>query len=314
MRRVAAITAVVVCAGFGAMMMLAPPLPPAPQQVVGGSECKDAPAVWLVEDADSQVWIMGVPSTMRANMPWNQSCVRKILDGARMAFPRFYLRSEMTMAENAKLVLKGDKPPATPLEDRIGGDVLAVFAKYASILNIDGVLSNSSTAVAAEQMYQRGPRVMGFPANEPNPTITALASEYNVPMAPGRVYSSEPINAALADKPEAEAIACLKQASDLTWVRGLIEDMSRVWSVGDVPGMRAVMSRSLFKGCLGNPGREQINRQGATDFVADAAEQLKTPGKVFMMIGIDPLLSVGGVLDQLNEKGFRVVGVGYAQS
>lgn len=301
-----------------------------PASVLAGPECKAAPAMWVVEDDDSQVWIMGVPSTMPRDMPWSQSCVRKVLEGARKAFPRYTLRTEPMFLDekgapldprtagpqppaNMKVVLKGDKPPATTLESRLAPDVLAAFEKGSKGLNSDRLLSNSSTAVAAEQMYQRGPRAMNFPASEPNPTIARIAAEYHVPLAPDRSYSAEPVIAALALKPEVEAQACLKQASDLEWVRTLIEGMAKVWSVGDLPGLQAEMKRGLFRNCLRNAGRDQINRRGAADFVSDATEQLKTPGKVFMMIGIDPLLADDGALNQLKQKGFKVVGAGYAK-
>ena len=320
--------AVVMSFGFGAANAQSPSLTPA--TIISGPECKNAPAMWLVADDDSQVWIMGVPSTMPRDMPWNQSCVRKVLEGAWRAYPRYVLQSVPMVVDdkglpldprsagpqlpaNARFVMRGDKPPATSLESRLAPDVLAVFEKNSKGLNADGLLSNSSTAVAAEQMYQRGPRAMDFPANEPNPTIARIAAEYRVPLAPMRSYSAEPVIVSLSQKPEPEAQACLKQASDLEWVRHLIEDMAKAWSVGDVPGVQTEMNRGLFRNCLRNAGRDQINRQGAADFVSDATEALKTPGKVFMMIGIEPLLAPDGALDQLKQKQFKIVGHGYSQ-
>ncbi len=88
---------------------------------------------------------------------------------------------------------------------------------------------------------------------------------------------------------------------------------SSAWSVGDVPGVQKEMNRGLFRNCLRNAGRDQINRKGAADLVSDAIEELRTPGKVFMMVGIEPLLAPDGALDQLKQKGLKIVGYGYSQ-
>ncbi len=269
------------------------------------------PAWWKVADADTTVYVLGVPAMVPSTIQVEESVLRRRLDGAEVLIMgqqadaslmrlialamggRKLFVSEQPMRETlspelrerleARLKAMKQKPDAMD-------DIRPAFAGFLVANSQDGDVSISVGGVtdrirqiAGSKTIAKRPRIQNLPDYSLVDAIKALAT------------APKPLQALCLD-------AGLRQAES---GEGGIKATAQRWAQGQV--REVVAADRGFQRCLDStPSIARELREGRDDAVAAIAKALSTPGKAVAVIELRSLLAQDGVLDRLRGQGFTV--------
>ena len=269
------------------------------------------PAWWKVSDADTTVYVLGVPGLTSTKLTYDNVALKHRLDGANVLIMgqeadvsvvrivslaltgKRYFLSEKPMRETlppdlrARLEarLKATKEGVASLDE-----VKPAFAGFLMANSQDGNLSihlgsltDEIRDLAKSKDLARRPRIENLSGYSLVGAIKTLGA------------APEPLQELCLD-------AGLRQAESGD---GGIKLLGERWARGEV---RQVVSADRgFARCLAsNPSIAHELRDGQEDAVKAIAKALKTPGKAVAVIELRSLLAQGGVLDELRAQGFTV--------
>jgi uncharacterized protein YbaP (TraB family) len=269
------------------------------------------PAWWKVSDADTTVYVLGVPGMTPSDLTFDDTVLRRRLDGANVLI--MGQEAEVSVIRMVSLALGGRKlflmdrpmretlPPdlRARLEARLKAskkkpdemdDIKPAFAGFVignsqeGNLSIHlGSLTDQIKALAKDKDLAKKPRIQTLDGYSLVGAIKSLAT------------APQPLQELCLD-------AGLRQADSGD---GGIKAVADRWAKGQV---RALVSADRgFSRCLAStPSISRELRDGQKDAVKAIASALKTPGKAVAVIELRSLLAQGGVLEQLKAKGFTV--------
>jgi uncharacterized protein YbaP (TraB family) len=269
------------------------------------------PAWWRVSDADTTVYVLGVPAMVPGDLKVDDSVLRRRLDGANVLI--MGQEAEVSVPRLLMMVMGGKRyflmdrpmrdtlPPGlrTRLETRLAAmkktpddldEVKPAFAGFVVANSQDGGVSISLGGVtdrirqiARDKTIEKRPRIQDLPGYSLIGAIKTLGG------------APQPLQELCLD-------AGLRQAES---GQGGIRSTAERWARGEV---REVVSADRgFSRCLAStPSIARELRDGQADAVKAIASALKTPGKAVAVIELRSLLAQGGVLEQLKAKGFTV--------
>lgn len=269
------------------------------------------PAWWKVSDADTTVYVLGVPAMVPNDVKMDDSVLRRRIDGANVLIMgqeadinplrllglvvggKRYFLSERPMRQTlppdlraryeARLAVMKKKPDdMDEVKPAFAGFVVAHSQEGNISINLRGV-TDKIRQIAKDKSLDKRPRIQDLSDYS---LIDAIKSLGGAP---------QPLQELCLD-------AGLRQAES---GEGGIRATAERWARGEV---RQVVSADRgFSRCLASTpsiGREL--RQGQTDAVKAISSALKQPGKAVAVIELRSLLAEGGVLEQLKAKGFTV--------
>ena len=141
------------------------------------------------------------------------------------------------------------------------------------------------------------------------PAVMKLANDNKVPQQPIFRFDPIPMGKELFKLTPQQQRPCL-EANMQDIERRLVHarPMAQAWAVGDVRGIKAHYAEQRMQDCMAGAvhafGAMQQNQVPA--FVTAIAAALDKPGKTFAVVGLDPLLRKGGVLEQLEARGLTI--------
>lgn len=270
------------------------------------------PAWWKVTDADTTVYVLGVPALVPSETRAEEGVLRRRLDGANVLIVG--QEADVSVLRLIGLAIGGRKlfvmkqpmrETLTPdlrerLETRLKAmkekpdamdDIKPAFAGFLVANSEDGNVSISVGGVTERILkIARGKDVVQ------KPRIQKLSDYSLVDAIKALASAPPPLQALCLD-------AGLRQAES---GQGGIKATAKRWSEGQV---REVVSADRgFQRCLDStPSIARELRQGRDEAVAAIAKALQKPGKAVAVIELRSLLAQDGVLDQLRAKGFTVV-------
>lgn len=270
------------------------------------------PAWWKVSDADTTVYVLGVPALVPSKIEVDDSVLRRRLDGANVLI--MGQEADISVVRIIALAIGGRKlfildqpmrqtlPPAlrARLEARLAAikekpdSMDAIKPAFAGFLIANsqdgghvsislGGVTDKIRDLAKDKSLQKRPRIQKLPDYSLVGAVKTLAQ------------APEPLQALCLD-------AGLRQAEN---GEGGIQRTAEAWARGEV---RQVVSADRgFQRCLAStPSIARDLREGRDDAVRAIGSALKTPGKAVAVIELRSLLAQDGVLDQLRAKGFTV--------
>jgi len=269
------------------------------------------PAWWKVSDADTTVYVLGVPAMVPNDLKVDDSVFRRRIDGANVLI--MGQEAEVSVPRLLMLVMGGKRyfiqdrpmrdtlPPAlrTRLEARLAAmkekpdsmdEVKPAFAGFLVANSQDGNVSISLGGVtdkirqiAKDKAIAKRPRIQDLSGYSLIDAVKTLGG------------APQPLQELCLD-------AGLRQAES---GEGGIKVTAERWARGEV---RAVVAADRgFSRCLAStPSIARELRDGQADAVKAIASALKQPGKAVAVIELRSLLAEGGVLEQLKAKGFTV--------
>jgi uncharacterized protein YbaP (TraB family) len=270
------------------------------------------PAWWKVSDADTTVYVLGVPAVVPKDLEVDHSVLKRRLDGANvlimgqeatinplrvvglvMGGKRYFL-SEQPMRQTlppdlraryeARLALMKKKPDdMDEMKPAFAGFIVANSQQDGNLTITLGDLTGKIRDMAKDKDLAKRPHIQDLSDYSLIDAIKSLGS------------APQPLQELCLD-------AGLRQAES---GQGGVRVTAERWARGEV---RQVVSADRgFSRCLAStPSIARELRDGQTDAVKAIASALKTPGKAVAVIELRSLLAEGGVLDQLRAKGFTV--------
>ena len=270
------------------------------------------PAWWKVSDADTTVYVLGVPAMVPSKTEVDDSVLKRRLDGANVLI--MGQEADVSVVQIVALALGGRKLfiMDQPMRQTLPADLRARLEKRLAVMkerpdSMDEIKPAFAGFLVANA--QEDGKV-SISLGGVNDRIRAIAKDRSLRQRPRLQqlsgYSLVGAVKTLAQAPEPLQALCLdaglRQAENGD---GGIKRTAEAWARGEV---RAVVAADRgFQRCLAStPSIARELRDGRDDAVRAIASALKTPGKAVAVIELRSLLAQDGVLDQLKAKGFTV--------
>ena len=270
------------------------------------------PAWWKVSDADTTVYVMGVPAFLPDKVDFDDSVLRRRLDGANVLIvgqqPDVSILGLLGLIPGRGKQFMTDRP----MRDTLPPDLRARLEKQLKARGKPVTeFDEFKPALAGFLIANRGGGDVSITLGKDNDRFRDLAKSKDLKARP-RIkklddYDLIGMVKSLAEAPQPLQELCLdaglKQAENgLAGVRETAEQ----WAEGQV--REVVSAERGYQRCLAStPWIARQFKDGQDDAVGAITSALKKPGKSVAVIELRSLLTQGGVLDRLRAKGFTVV-------
>ncbi|WP_293361902.1 TraB/GumN family protein [Phenylobacterium sp.] len=312
LKRIAALTLVAALAAVPAVAQTpAPaPLPDDPdatlveELVVRGR--LPGPAWWRVTDADTTVYVLGVPSLAPKRMEWDRAIFERRLQGANVVIlPFVNVRAKVGGSVGTAFNLLRLRSGG-PFEDRLDPATRARFVAVRTRLGQDAKHYPTSNPLAAGVQLAIDYRDRSELTNmDPAKLVRLLAQRQRVKVVE-KSYDLGPQLSGILRTPASTGRICFDEVlSQAEAGPGVTRAAARAWAVGDVEG--ALQNERTYERCLAviSGGRTYDERTKA-DTAAAIAGALKQPGHAIVLVPLRPLLAQNGVLERLRKQGLTV--------
>jgi hypothetical protein len=264
------------------------------------------PAWWRVSTPTSSVYVMGVPEGLPKGLKWDTGPLGRRLIGAN----EFISTPEAAVSLFDILPLWGAAQRLKsrgPMEDGLSPDLRARFEAARRLLGKDQhAYSGWTPFVAALQMVGDYRKASGIDPFEPAKTIKRLARSHDVPVKPSTLLRVMPIVKAAESQVGDAGPACLDDSlHEIEVGPTSLRAAAEAWAKGDVAA--ALQAERGYEKCLSRfPEGDRLVSQSMGDATEAIAAALAKPGHSVAIVNLRTLLAKGGVLQQLQARGYRV--------
>jgi uncharacterized protein YbaP (TraB family) len=293
-----------------------PPVGDWSMEVVVAEADAQGPALWHIKKGDSEIWVLGTVGLMPSNLVWNSTHLAQVIDGSNAVLLPPQARSGMLdllglswfiLMHRDALSMPGDEK----LEPSLSPELRTRF-----------VNAREAIRKQADRYEDDSPLLAGFKllgdyieAGKLAPDVTEKAVEKiagakHVKVRRIAEYSANPLIKEMLQLPREAGQVCFEHAvSDYETLNRHAVPAADAWAVGDVAGIKANYSTSLFLPCIGQAKKfGEINHQAVDDTVKAVNEALAKPGKSVLVIDVGWLFRTGGVADVLRSEGLTIEG------
>jgi len=264
------------------------------------------PAWWRVTDADTTVYVLGVPSIAPKRMQWDRAIFERRLQGANVVvLPFVNVRAKVSGSIGTAINLLRIKSGG-PFEARLDPATRARFVAVRTRLGQDAKHYGTSNPLAAGVQLAIDYRDKSSLTNsDPAKLVRYLAQQKRIKVVE-KSYDLGPQLGGILRTPASVGRICFDEV--LTQAEagpGVTMAAARAWAVGDVRA--ALDNERTYERCLAviSGGRTYDERTKA-DTAAAIAGALKVPGHAIVLVSLRPLLAQNGVLKRLRAQGFTV--------
>jgi uncharacterized protein len=261
------------------------------------------PALWVVNDADTTIYLFGTFHLLPDGLIWNQGPVKAAFESADTLKLEIANLEAETSAIQAITVQKGILPTGESLTD---GLTDAQKQRLARIIGEAGMPPQAlntmrpwfASVVLAVTMTQK----MGLdPTKGVDKTLDGLARARNIPVE-GFESGAEQIGFLASISPDLQRAMLVSTLDEWDDSKRMIDDMVGAWSRGDADRVGRLISGSLRS-------QPELSRVLLTDRNARWADwisaRMATPGTVFVAVGAGHLAGPDSVQTLLRAKGLR---------
>jgi len=264
------------------------------------------PAWWRVSDADTTVYVLGVPSLAPKRMEWDRAIFERRLEGASVVIlPFVNVRAKVGGSVGTAFNLMRLKSGG-PFEARLDPATRTRFVAVRTRLGRNAKHYNTSNPLAAGVQLAIDYRDRSDLTNmDPAKLVRLLAQRRGVKVIE-KSYDLGPQLGGILRTPTSVGRLCFDEVlSQAEAGPGGTRAAARAWAVGDVQG--ALENERTYERCLATiSGGRTYDERTKADEAAAIAKALKTPGHAIALVPLRPLLAQGGVLDRLRGQGFTV--------
>lgn len=288
----------------------APAPAPAPAPAAAGAMIPADPALWVVKDKDTTIYLFGTVHALKPRLSWFDSAVKKAFDASQQVVLEIPLPDP---AEAQKVVLPlAIDPDGPPLRKKLNDADRATYVAAMTKLGLPGPAIDQFDQFepwfAAVTMAQIALQKAGFtPGDGAEMALDKAAKAAGKP-----VTGLETLQQQLGyfhDLPEADQIAFLVAgAKDVDKFDSTITAMVEKWKAGDAEGLSALMNEDLTS----QPNLYKVLLVDRNARWADWIDnRLKTPGTVFVAVGAGHLAGKDSVQVQLGKHHLTATRVKY---
>jgi uncharacterized protein YbaP (TraB family) len=264
-------------------------------------ESPASPALWVVRDADTTVYLFGTIHTLPAGTTWFQSGVKAAFDRSA----ELVLEMVMPTADQLQgtLLRRALAPGAAPVASRLPGRTGEAYTAALAALGVPTrALDPFQTWFAAVTLSAAAAQQAGFDLTHGAEVVLSRAAEAARKPVIGLESLDEQL-AFLGSMPEALQVRYLAATvSELADAPKTLAAMLDAWRLGDAEALAAVMDQGL--GDLPEVKDLLLTRRNAR-WARWVAERMKTPGTVFLAVGAGHLVGTQSVQTELAKLGLR---------
>ena len=314
MNRSAAALVCTLCVAAGAARAQTPPIEDIEANTVEELVIRGrlpGPAWWRVSDADSTVYILGVPDVLPKGLAWNRSVLNRRLAGANGLITPPIIQASDSLLAVPKLLLsmRSAVNSKTPLDQTLSPALRVRLAQAAARA---GKSSRDFQSLrpwyAGVRLAQRYRNHVGLEGEGPIRTIEKAAREGGLKSRPAYTVDAkasallQEIKTATDDRGR----TCLEAAVDeIEAGDAAIRASAEAWAAGDVRvALGAPRSSEICLAALPGAGalkRDSLARQ------ADAIDAaLRAPGHTVAVLRLRSIVAEDGVLERLRARGRTV--------
>lgn len=269
------------------------------------------PAWWKVSDADSAVYVLGLPDALPKGTAWDTSVLKRRLQGADRLITPPTLQASVSIFSLPKLLLdaRAASRSRTPLETRLSPE-LAQRLEAAAVRAGGRADDYRATPpwIAGVRLVQRFRRSAGLDANEPLRTVRAEAARAKVRIEPALAVRAKASTLLqnVRNLPDAAGRTCLEAAvGEVEAGADGPRTGAAAWAAGRV--RTALATPRAQDVCIAQlPGAGAEKRDSLADQADALTAALGRPGKTVAALSLRSAVAKGGVLDRLRTKGFKV--------
>jgi hypothetical protein len=267
------------------------------------------PAYWRVSDADSEVWILGIPGRIPSNLVWDKTRTADILKGANgvimpsVATAKFSEILKFTLKNLKNFSNEGDQT----LEQVVPPSVAQHYRQLPPALRRDDLLKSTFRPVfAAFALEAKAIKTNGWVMVESD--IVSLAKKAKVKTRRASETPVLPLATAMMSMSQADQAQCFDAfVTDVEQTIMTIDPVARAWANGQTAEMLNQRRSSGIEDCLYSIS--EIKRQRALVYqteIKTIKAALDQPGKTVMIANIHPLVAQNGILARLKAEGLTV--------
>jgi len=264
------------------------------------------PAWWRVSDADTTVYVLGVPSLAPKRMEWDRAIFERRLEGANVVILPFVnvrakVGGSIGTAVNLMRLRSGG-----PFEARLDPATRARFVAVRARLGQDAKHYGTSNPLAAGVQLAIDYRDQSQLTNmDPAKLVRLLAQRKRVKVIE-KSYDLGPQLGGILRTPASTGRICFDEVlAQAEAGPGATLAAARAWAVGDVEG--ALTNERTYERCLATiSGGRSYDERTKADTAGAIAAALKQPGHAIVLVPLRPLLAQNGVLERLRAQGFTV--------
>ena len=269
---------------------------------------KDAdPALWVVRDRDTTVYLFGTIHVLKPGLSWFDEAVKKAFDQSQQVV------LELVMPDPAKMqsIVAADAamPSGPTLTERLPPAKRKQYADALTSLGLPATAFDRTQPWFAATNLSILPLVkLGYdPANGPEQIITAAAQQQNKPVI-GLETAEQQLGYFSALSPKAQISFLTSTLDELPKVGPQMATMVDEWAHGQPDKLAADLNESL-------KDSPEVAKTLLVDrnkrWAGWIANRMRTPGVVFIAVGAGHLAGPESVQRQLARRGLKVMRINY---
>lgn len=280
---------------------------PSDNAIVVTAQRSGAP-MWTIDTPTGTIILVGEIRAIPKTTPWEPAR----LEEATKQADRVILgaRPKISPGDVLRLIFSGSKftklPDKTVASEYLTPDQWARLEALGTAHEED--YARQSFLLTSFQMLRKELRFNRDTADEPSDVVSKAADKAKVPTTRAATLRGEDIIDNLADAPPAAHIPCLNAAMDAVEAGpDIVEKRAADWRRYDIPSVMANPLESALGQCW--PwADETLGSELRTIWVDTIAEVSTAKGTTLAVVPLRVLAESGGVLDQLDARGFDISG------
>ncbi|NCP14477.1 MAG: TraB/GumN family protein [Sphingomonadales bacterium] len=282
---------------------------PAPSEnaIVVTAQRSGAP-MWTIDTPTGTIILVGEIRAIPKSTPWEPAR----LEEATRAADRVILgaKPKVSPGDVLRLIFSGSKftklPDKTEASQYLTPDQWARLSALGTAHKED--YTRQSFLLTSFEMLRKQLRFNRDTADEPSDVVRKAAGKAKVPTTRAATLRGEDIIDNLADAPPQAHISCLTAAMDAVEAGpATVEKRATDWRRYDIPGVMANPLESALGQCW--PWADDtLGSELRTIWVDNIAEVSTASGTTLAVVPLRVLAESGGVLDQLELRGFDIAG------
>ena len=280
--------------------------------VPGGLQAKEAPspaqaatvharpALWVVKDADTTVYLFGTVHLMKPQVQWFGGAVRKAYDGADEVVLEIVDDSELSAAA---MLAKAVNPTGELASAMLPEDMRGKLDALASVHGLSmAFLDRMKPWFVALTLSMAPYRALGLDPEQGVDSVIKARAKQDGKTLTGLETAGEQID--LIDSlPMDQQIAMLKSSiTEQDEARVTLEAMIAAWSKGDPEALGALMNKSMEE--APDAARLLLHERNAR-WAEWIGKRMARPGTVFLAVGAGHLGGPQSVQDKLAALGLK---------
>lgn len=300
-------TAVAIIAFAVALPACAQPAPTAVAEAKRRAPGDADPALWVVKDSDTTVYLFGTIHVLKPGLTWFDEAVKTAFDRSNTLVLELVAPDPAAM--QAIIAARGVTLTGPTLTERLPPDKRAAYAQALADGGMPAAALDRMKPWLAAVSLSMGPlRTLGYdPANGPETVLTAAAQAAGKPVI-GLETADQQFGFFDGLSAPAQMIFLTSTIDELPEVEGTMATMITDWSNGDPDALAREMNESLKNSP--EVAAAILTNRNAT-WARWIAERMKRPGTVFVAVGAGHLAGPDSVQAKLRPLKLTAERVAY---